>query len=348
MIKTQQPEAVRKRAKNYYYDEIELIDILRVIWKWKYLILAGTLVCGVVVGIINYKMPKVFRVRMILQPGVVGIRDDGTKQYINKAETIKSKIETGSFKNGKNLFWQAGGSQTIDLSQLKVTVQADLNTVEVTYDTSKVDHGIAVLEKLGQFLSHEYKELPRHVEQRYEETLKKNRMSISLLKSKKKATSIHIKHINNRIFQLGSEIKLIDDNTKSLIEQRNKIVSNSNEKATLNIFLYSNAIQQNLSLKNTYQNQIYIRRTEMEELNGKLSELQLGIEQLTNECVLLEDVRNNIETIQILQTPTSSSYPIKPKKSVNVILGTVIGLFAMLFVAFFLEYIQKHKRELRP
>ena len=31
------------RRTDNFDDEIELIDILRVIWKWKYVILAGTL-----------------------------------------------------------------------------------------------------------------------------------------------------------------------------------------------------------------------------------------------------------------------------------------------------------------
>ena len=40
-----------------YEDEIELMDYLLVKWKWKYLILAGTIVCAVIT-FINLKMKK--------------------------------------------------------------------------------------------------------------------------------------------------------------------------------------------------------------------------------------------------------------------------------------------------
>ncbi|MCW9096174.1 MAG: Wzz/FepE/Etk N-terminal domain-containing protein, partial [Ignavibacteriaceae bacterium] len=50
-------------------DEIELIDILRVIWKWKYLILSGTIVCGLVTAIISLNMRKIYSIDMTLMPG---------------------------------------------------------------------------------------------------------------------------------------------------------------------------------------------------------------------------------------------------------------------------------------
>ena len=45
--------------EEYYNDDFELIDILRVIWKWKYIILAGTVVCGLIAAIISFNMRKI-------------------------------------------------------------------------------------------------------------------------------------------------------------------------------------------------------------------------------------------------------------------------------------------------
>ena len=44
-----------KSQTNIPEDEIELIDLLRVIWKWKYLIIGGTFVFGIVAAIISLK-----------------------------------------------------------------------------------------------------------------------------------------------------------------------------------------------------------------------------------------------------------------------------------------------------
>ena len=43
-------------------DEIELIDLLRVLWKKKYLIIGGTIVCAIVAAAISFAMPKVYSI----------------------------------------------------------------------------------------------------------------------------------------------------------------------------------------------------------------------------------------------------------------------------------------------
>ena len=54
-------------------DEIELIDLLRVIWKWKYLIIGGTFVFGLVAVIISLNMTKIYSVDTIVEPGILNI-----------------------------------------------------------------------------------------------------------------------------------------------------------------------------------------------------------------------------------------------------------------------------------
>ena len=65
-----QSEPVRSQT-DYPEDEIELIDLLRVIWKWKYLIIGGTLVCALAAMIISSVMPKIYRIETIIRPGIL-------------------------------------------------------------------------------------------------------------------------------------------------------------------------------------------------------------------------------------------------------------------------------------
>ena len=76
-----------------YEDEIELIDILRVIWKWKYLIIVGTVICGVISASISLSMPKIYRVDMTIQPGILKISPIGERVYIDSGGNIKNIIE---------------------------------------------------------------------------------------------------------------------------------------------------------------------------------------------------------------------------------------------------------------
>lgn len=81
----------------HYRDEIELIDSLRVIWKRKYLILLGTLLFSLIAGVVSYHMTKVYRIDMVVRPGVLRISADGENKYIDSPENIKALIEAGTF-----------------------------------------------------------------------------------------------------------------------------------------------------------------------------------------------------------------------------------------------------------
>lgn len=49
-------------TQQQFDDEIELIDYSRVLWKWKWLIIVGSVVCMVVTGVISFRMPNVYKV----------------------------------------------------------------------------------------------------------------------------------------------------------------------------------------------------------------------------------------------------------------------------------------------
>ena len=59
--------------------DIDLSDYLRVIWKWKWFISAFSIVCTVVVGLINFSMPNIYETFMIIEPGVLGVDKDFKK-----------------------------------------------------------------------------------------------------------------------------------------------------------------------------------------------------------------------------------------------------------------------------
>jgi LPS O-antigen subunit length determinant protein (WzzB/FepE family) len=66
-----------------FREEIELIDILRVIWKWKYFIAVSTLLFAAISGILSLHMTKIYQVDMVLQPGIVRMGEGGKNTYID-------------------------------------------------------------------------------------------------------------------------------------------------------------------------------------------------------------------------------------------------------------------------
>ena len=80
-----------------FREEIELIYYFRVIWKWKFRILLGTFALAIVAGIISFNMTKVFRVDMVIRPGILRIDEAGKNTYLDTPENIQALIETGTF-----------------------------------------------------------------------------------------------------------------------------------------------------------------------------------------------------------------------------------------------------------
>jgi capsular polysaccharide biosynthesis protein len=408
---TDQPQQTKLNEHRYYPDdEIELIDILRVIWKWKYYILLGTLVCGLIAVIISFNMSKIYSIDMVLRPGILSFGEQGKNVYIDSPQNIKALIDSGTFNNDILNYLNEIKMDNIPTKlALKVSIPKDSDTIKVRYETDNIKQAMVIQDRLSELLPGKYNNIVTYYKKEYDTKIelennnileltnsiskKKNDISsikidnktklnqinnnIAVLISEKKSRKDQIKNLNQRISDIEAEIGRINKNTDSLIEERSRFLSsNKNEDNILSSIIYSNTIQQNIGYLNSLKSsisdsnhQIYQETMRIEEVTGKIKDLQnekeklikqiqykvkeiesdikdleakknLGFEQIKN----LQFKKDNIQNIQILQPPTPGSYPVRLKKKLNVILALVAGLFLMLFLAFFLEYLGKFKK----
>jgi len=342
--KASQSEPVSKKTE-YPEDEIELIDLLRVVWKWKYLIIGGTLVCAVAAIVISLIMPKIFRIETIIRPGILSFGEDGESVYIDTPDNIKALIETGAFD--KKILDNLEESNTPDVPRelhLKVTLPASSSTLKINCDTAHTDQGIAILKLLGRFLMEEYGNLVGYFQNEIVRDINIEKAGIQRISTMKKSHETNIENITKRIHELETEIVFIDNNTSYLNKERNKLLSKGkNESNILSVLLYSNTIQQNLQLANDYKNEIKDLKLKKETELQQISELENEFQKRLAEIENLNIKKSNIQNIQVIQKPYSSKYPIKPKKMLMVILAVFVGIFAMIFFAFLLEYISRNK-----
>ena len=90
---TIQPQQPNPMQNNYYYpdDEIELIDYLRVLWKWKWLIIMITFVCMVAAGVVSFMMPKLSKVFMTIEPGIIRLDENGRLIHLDSSMSRKER-----------------------------------------------------------------------------------------------------------------------------------------------------------------------------------------------------------------------------------------------------------------
>jgi capsular polysaccharide biosynthesis protein len=144
--------------QNYppYEDEINLIDYLKVLWKWKWLIIAGTLLCAIIAAVISLQMPKIYEISMVIEPGIIELKDDGSFIYIDSGANITGKI------NGD--IYSKRIQKALNLDPLKTGVKfksanvKGANMVNITSQWQEVDTelGVKVTEQMVHLLSNDY------------------------------------------------------------------------------------------------------------------------------------------------------------------------------------------------
>jgi LPS O-antigen subunit length determinant protein (WzzB/FepE family) len=172
--------------------------------------------------------------------------------------------------------------------------------------------------------------------------------------------------IQDREKELLEEIKNVKDNTERIVKERNNVLQHKGNVDDISLLLYSTTIQQNVAYFNQLSNQINDIRTKKEIAGMKIENLKKDIDDINTEIDRLKlkkteglqakinDLKLQIDrlrikegmikNIRVIQNPESSIRPVKPKKKLIIVLAGVVAFMMMMFLAFFLEYIQKAKR----
>jgi len=333
-------------SQEKFKDEIELIDFLRITWKWKYIIAIGTFLFAVTAAVISLQMTKIYSVNMVLRPGILMIDEKGRKTYIDSSENIQALIKTGTFDEEILNALKAGKEENLPRTlSFEISVPKSSDAVKVYCETPDSDQGIKILRLLSELLIKKYSELVEYYKNGHESAINIKEIEISSYEAAAQASKEKIKNIQGRINELKSEVQLISNNTTSLIKERDKLIADRNTNNILSSILYTNTIQQNLTLANTYKNEINTYNIDIQNEKIKLDKRQNTIKAHQVDIKNLEFKKDSIQNIQVIQPPTRSPYVIKPKKKLIVLIATFVGLFAMLFFALLIEYVSKHKNK---
>ena len=153
----------------HYEDEIELMDYLRVIWKWKHLIIVGTVVCGVIAAIISLNMNKIYSIGMVLRPGILSIGEQGKNIYIDSPQNIKALIESGTFSNDILSYLNDSKMDKVPKKlDFEVTIPKQSNTIKIQYETADIKQGMVFLDRLSKLLLESYSKLVQYFKKEYD------------------------------------------------------------------------------------------------------------------------------------------------------------------------------------
>jgi capsular polysaccharide biosynthesis protein len=267
-----------------YEDEIELMDYLKVLWKWKYLILLGTLACAVIAAVVSFNMTKIYSVKTILAPGVAKVEANGKITYIGSPQEIKTLIETGALEATvlKQVKVPSGENLPRSLS-FKTTVPKGSNALEVTYETPRTDLGLQILNHLNQALLKKFDGIEKYFEEEYTIQMRSKSSESSRVTEK-------VENAKNAILTLQAE------NQSAVSEIKAKISSKESDIAT-NQAEKDRLISETANKISTKQSEIATNGTEKEgilsEIANKISSKKSKIEKIKAETLSQIDQKKN-------------------------------------------------------
>jgi len=353
MNKTQEPEQIYRRREEFE-DEIELIDYLRVVWEWKWLIIVGTLLCIFAAAIYGFTRPvvKMYKVSALIEI------DPQAK--LDPLDKIKSMIEYGIFNQQiLNDLSNLQGASVPGSLAFEANIPKGLNILNIAYKTPNVDLGKVVLNSLIKRLEQEYIQ-----QARYQFEKKLNEISTHMAQIE--ALNERIRLVKDRIAQTKKVLEQAQSSSDKLVAKRKAILLGSNAKTDhRDIFMYAAAIKQVIdyplvlreridwlvSEKNYISAKIMSEVSIIKDLASAIKSLKIAGEanvgdeenfllKLKSEIETLKRDRGKITAVIVKQLPTASLLPIKHKAKRNALLAGVVGFFLMVFFAFFIEYIK--------
>ncbi len=298
-----------KRQADEDEDEIDLIDLFLVLWKRKWLIVIVTVLLTVLAAGVSFMLPQIYAVTAILEPG-----KDADGRLVDNPQAIRENILGGAYNQ---VIAASLRSQTGDIPEFDVKVPKSTDLVIVTLETSTPERGVKILEILLD-------EISGYLQTRLE-------IRIDQTKNRIKAVELAGQTLDEQLSLLTAQLQRIERQMMTLEEGRQQALADPGDKA-MAVLLYSNEIQ---------NQQIYFNDLQMQltELRNKKRENELDV----------EDARLRLAGIKgtnINKLPSAPEKPIKPRKTMIVVLAFVLGLMGGVMLAFIAEFMVKVRRQM--
>ena len=190
--------------------------------------------------------------------------------------------------------------------------------------------------------------------------IEKNKNRQRMLSSENK-----LKISEDRVKSIMEEMKEVKKRTDELEKQQREALSEKKQAIdAISLLLYSNEVQQNLRYYNTLDEKLSNEKiiqenlslsikekgegikqldTQIEKLKTGIDKINNDIEDVKNEIGFLNERKGRIDYTKLIKEPTSSLYPVSPRKKLNVMLAGVIGIMIFTMLSFFLEYVKKQR-----
>lgn len=304
-------------------DEIDLREIFKSIFERKYFILIFTLIITILAIIyVNIKTP-IYEAKAVIEIGSYKTESDEVRvvdnlnEFSKKLSTIfidlrKNDIEKES--EITNISISKGMKNYIEISSQAISNDLALKEIEAVLSFTKDEH--------GKFLN---------------DIKEKNKIQISNIDNS-------VKNLQEQIVNIDRKIELYEKNVINLEEQMKFVLESLKNINSLDPSIAALKLME----KRDISNDIISNKSQLFDLMIKKESISnLEINKLIERKKILESLTldYNIKNSDIVGKIQINDYPVKPKKTLVVVVSFVTGFILSIFIIFFMQFIQGLKKE---
>lgn len=330
---------------NEHENEIELMDYLNILWNKKWLVILPTILCVIAAGMISFLLPPKWEINALIQPSKFLVQTEGGQfeeiMFVDPRQ-IAGQISEASYND------LIAAELNIDIKEFPILKAENLRDTKLVLISLRAQN----IEKAKLILSSLFNHLKREIDQKADIEIKEidyeiesnaiEKISIEdeikVFKNKLRIIKKRKKEIEDEMIETRKRIELLEEEQLSSLKKEKR-----SESESIAMLLYSNEIQQSLQYHNTLNELLNKKEIEEMDLNLEIENREKKIKQLENTIKNLNDKKGRIEYTQLIKEPTSSLSPVAPRKKLNVLIAGILSLMIFTMLAFFLEYIKKHK-----
>ncbi|MFW2353860.1 Wzz/FepE/Etk N-terminal domain-containing protein [Aliarcobacter butzleri] len=305
-------------------DEIDLKELFKTIWSYKKFILIFTFIVTVLSIIyVSLKTP-VYEVTALVEVGSYKT-ESGQDIIIDNADNLSKKLTTIFIDLRKNV-----ENKDFEITKI-ITVKGMKNFIEISSEASTNTQAIEGLNEVIEHIKSEHNKLLDDVKEKNEFDLK----NISLL----------IKNIEeDRLVNIEKKIELYNQNIVSLEQQMTSVTETLKNINKLDPSISALKLME----KRDISNDIILNKSNLYDLTEKKENLiNIEINKLLDRKKVLETLSlpHNLKNSEVVGSILVNEHPIKPKKSLIVVVSFVTGFILSIFLVFFIQFVNNIKKE---
>ena len=313
-------------------DEIDLKELFRTIWEKKIFILLFTSIVTLISIIyVSIKTPT-YEVKALIEIGSYK-SENINSQGVSLVQTLNLDEANNLSKILSTIFIDIRkNTQDKEFDVVNISVPKGMkNFIEVSVEAKSNDLAVKGLNEVVDYVKTEHKKILNDVKEKNELELKNIQFNISNIE-------------NDKIININKKIDLFNQSIVNLEEQLKLLNETLKNVNNLEPSIYA----LKLTEKRDISNAIITNKLALYDfIEQKENFINLDINKLIERKKLVETLSlpHNLKNSEIVGSIIKSDNPVKPKKSLVVVVAFVTGFILSIFIVFFMQFINSIRKE---